>query len=111
VSSAGTSASNMSDFNHHAGQPHPNNQSSANSGPSSRPSSTASVLNYHQNKRKRKCDDNGSSSERIKIEPPTSYYGNGANENIFVDAQSPTNGMSFSDTNLFNSIFIYRTFS
>lgn len=93
VSSAGTSASNLSDVYHHAAVQASQNTAHASTGHSSRPSSTASTANHQmQQGRKRKRDDHGMCIERIKIEPPTSYYSAGANENVFIDAQSPTNG-------------------
>src|SRR5438309_1268102 len=92
VSSAGTSASNLSDVYHHAAAQASQNIAQASTGHSSRPSSTASNVTHQlQQGRKRKRDDHGF-IDKIKIEPPTSYYSAGANENVFVDAQSPTNG-------------------
>ncbi|KAI6175648.1 Ets-domain protein [Aphelenchoides bicaudatus] len=94
VSSAGTSASNLSDVYHHANQQNVA-QISATSGHSSRPSSTASTATQQQQQnRKRKREDHGMFIDKIKIEPPTSYGYSFGNENLFMDAQSPTNRIS-----------------
>ncbi|KAI6207343.1 ETS domain-containing protein Elk-1 [Aphelenchoides fujianensis] len=95
VSSAGTSTSNLSDVYHHPPQQHSggSTQSVAHSGPSSRPSSTASTATQQTN-RKRKREEHSGTLEKIKMEPPSSLSFGASDGDGFMDLQRRQNGNS-----------------